>query len=701
VTFIIAIASSVFAAVIGLMGAWNKQRTIILWSFVAGMLVLSIEAFLSGLGSAAISLDRKIYWQSWSVVAMSLLPGLWLFFTLNYARGNFQESLKKWGVLLLLILLAAPACALFARNQLFVVTFEKVHYATYGLSRWGLILYLFFLSGIVVVLMNLEQTYRAAVGTMRWRIKYVILGLGLLFVVRVYTSSQSILFHAIKPSLELINSAGLLLACLLILRSLFRAGYFEVTVYPSQAVLHHSLTFLLVGLYLLLVGVLAKMVTLFGNAADFPLKSFFVLLAIVVLTLVLFSDRMRLETRRFISRNFQRPIYNYRTVWRSFAETTASCLEQNELGREVVKLLSNIFQTLSVTIWVSDPSDEKLRLAASSSLLKSGENVAKKFDAADMAEIIHGVKNQTEPVDIDASKEKWAQALRKIHPVEFHNGGHRLCVPLVAGGNLQGLIIIGDRVGGIAFSAQDIDLLKCAGDQAAASLLNIRLSKKLVEAKELEAFQTMSAFFVHDLKNTASTLSLMLQNFAVHYNDPAFKEDALRGISKSVHHIDDLIKRLTLFREKAVSGTKEFDLNELVNNVLADLKLSADLKIQKNLQPLPKQPFDPEQIGKVVTNLLLNAKEASSGNSEIRIETSRQNGWTVLSIHDQGCGMTPDFAENSLFRPFQTTKKSGIGIGMFQSKMIVEAHRGKIEFETQLGKGTTFRILLPLTQESK
>jgi len=84
---------------------------------------------------------------------------------------------------------------------------------------------------------------------------------------------------------------------------------------------------------------------------------------------------------------------------------------------------------------------------------------------------------------------------------------------------------------------------------------------------------------------------------------------------------------------------------------------------------------------KVVINLVLNAKEAVSPKGRISIETGQNNGWAVLSIKDTGCGMSADFLKRSLFRPFQTTKKNGFGIGMFQSKMIVEAHKGRIEVE--------------------
>ena len=67
-----------------------------------------------------------------------------------------------------------------------------------------------------------------------------------------------------------------------------------------------------------------------------------------------------------------------------------------------------------------------------------------------------------------------------------------------------------------------------------------------------------------------------------------------------------------------------------------------------------------------------------------------------LFVADNGCGMDGEFLSRSLFRPFQSTKKNGFGIGMFQSRMIVEAHGGRIDVQSQVGKGTTFRVLLPL-----
>jgi putative PEP-CTERM system histidine kinase len=273
-------------------------------------------------------------------------------------------------------------------------------------------------------------------------------------------------------------------------------------------------------------------------------------------------------------------------------------------------------------------------------------------------------------------------------------------VPLISGGEVLGLMTLGDRVSGIPFSLQDFDLLRCIGVQLGASLLNLQLSKKLLQAKELEAFQTMSAFFVHDLKNTASTLNLMLQNLPVHFEDPAFRQDALRGISKTVDHINHLISRLSLLRHELRIQPVISDLNAVVSQALASWQRTANVDVVTDLRPLPKASLDPEQMRKVITNLVLNACEAVDEHGRVRIGTSQNNGWIILTVQDNGCGMSTEFLDRSLFRPFQSTKKHGLGIGMFQSKMIVDAHSGRIEVESELGKGTAFRVLLPLATQS-
>jgi putative PEP-CTERM system histidine kinase len=694
--FLLACSSAILAGITALLVAFSSQRSLPHWFFVAGMSLLALESLCNGFAADAVLPDEFHRWKTLVLIIRAFLPAAWLCFSLTYARGNAPGYLTRNRLVLGAALLVPVGLAIGFRRWLIADVGQSESGGwILQLGGAGVLLNILFLIGAVLVLMHLERTFRASVGTMRWRIKFMILGLGVLFVVRIYTSSQALLFRATDLSLQGVNAAALLIACLLIGRSLLRTGHFEVKVYPSQAVLHSSFTVLVAGIYLLIVGLLAKLISEFGGDVGFPLKAFLILVALVLLTIVLLSDRVRLYTSRWVSRHFQRPVYDYRSVWRTVTEGTARCVEQTQLCSAIVRLVSEVFQSLSVTVWLVDERREQLVFGASTALSEArADKLA--LDPADAAEVMAALARHPEPIDMETSKEPWAAALRRSHPDEFRKGGNRVCVPMIAAGELLGVLNVGDRVSGAPLSLQDFDLLKSVSDQAAASLLNIRLSQQLSQARQLEAFQAMSAFFVHDLKNTASTLSLMLQNLPVHYQDPDFREDALRGISLSVTHINDLINRLNMLRHELTIQPVECDLNELVSENLKGQEQLPGVELVKELRPIPKVHVDPDQIQKVLTNLLLNARDALSGGGQIRVETNQQNAWVVLTVTDNGCGISPEFIRDSLFRPFQTTKKRGIGIGMFHCKMIVEAHRGRIEVESTPHQGTTFRVLLPL-----
>ncbi len=206
----LAYVSAACAGVVMLIAAFRGWRSIAVWFFGAGMALLAAESVLLGLTADAALRDEATRWQTWRLDAMSFLPCVWLLFSLTYARGNAREFLRRWrytlGASLALPVLLAFVCP---KRLLFIpldLNEENLQW-TFQLEPAGVALEMLVLIGAVVALMNLERTFRAAVGTMRWRIKYMVLGLGVLFGVRIYTCSQTLLLRSLDSSRGLVGIA--------------------------------------------------------------------------------------------------------------------------------------------------------------------------------------------------------------------------------------------------------------------------------------------------------------------------------------------------------------------------------------------------------------------------------------------------------------------------------------------------------------
>ena len=187
----------------------------------------------------------------------------------------------------------------------------------------------------------------------------------------------------------------------------------------------------------------------------------------------------------------------------------------------------------------------------------------------------------------------------------------------------------------------------------------------------------------------------MLKNLPAHFDDPQFREDTLRGVGNTARRIDETIARLSALRQRPEFRPVDVDLVQLVADATDGLDEPRAVELTRELLPVPGILADREQVRSVVTNLLLNARDAVGQGGCINVRTDSADGFVVLTVADNGCGMTPAFLKDSLFRPFQTTKSKGLGIGMFQARMVVEAHGGNIQVNSEAGRGTTVRVSFP------
>lgn len=699
---IFSFVSAGIAALFVFVAPFSKGRSLPMWTFAIGMLALATEQLLTGLAlqqSNPLEIAGLIRWR---FLATALLPGLWLLFSATYSRGNLRQNLSKrlpiviaaFALPVLLVLLAPNALA-------HLIQHPKIPFQWIVALDWaGFFLHVIILLSMIGALVGLERTYRASVGTLRWKIKFMLYGMGTLFAARFFTSSQIILAQQIDPSLETINAVALLVCCLLVGRSVFRKGSFEIDLYPSHSIISGSLVITLAGGYLIVVGVISKVLQHFGGDQAFAIQIFLILIALVGLGLLVQSDRFRQLVRRFVSRNFQRPLYDYRTLWLKLTATTAQSVRRKDICESTTKLLANLFDTKLTSIWLLDTNETTFSKVSTTDQIGASEKQSGPNSLA-TGEITQKLTDFPEPQSIEDLEEDWAKSILSCNPSSFDDGGNRILVPLTGQGSPVGFMVLGDRTNTLKFTQQEFDTLRCIGDHIAANLLSAALTRKLEESKEIEAFQTMATFFVHDLKNAVSTLNLMLKNMPLHWDNPEFREDALRGIGSTSQRITDLITRLSQVRHELEIASLPTDLKTLVQGSIAEWQKPDFIQFSSEVETGITIAADSKKLKSVLLNLIINASEAmpAEGNISLRCQASGDNAEIIVS--DTGSGMSQEFIRNSLFRPFKTTKKSGLGIGMFQSKMIVEAHGGSISATSQEGKGSVFTVRIPLLKEDK
>lgn len=659
------------------------------------MLALSAEQLLTYFATAASNnstVERLMYWR---FVASAFLPGVWLLFAATYSRGNLITRLKRRFLFILPCFVLPLFIVISEPNAL--GQFTRSPNAPYNwiivLDLGGFLINAIFLLAMIGALLALERTFRASTGTMRWKIKFTLYGLTTLFAARFFTSSQTILAQESTPYLEAINAVALFGCCLLTGRSILRSGSFEIDLYPSKSIISGSVVLSIAGLYLVLVGILSNTIGQLGGEQAFAIQAFLMLVALVGLGLFIQADRTRQLLRQFVSRHFQRPLYDFRTLWLKVSELSSQSVHEVDICESTTKLITNLFDTKLTSIWLLDATNKCFRLVASSvhDTRQAGER-----NVITEADLPRRLIENPDPQSIENGQEEWKLSILKNNPSLFPDGGHRILVPLTGQGNAVGFIVLGDRTNTLKFIQQEFDTLSCISGHISATLLSAALTRKREESKEIEAFQTMATFFVHDLKNAVSTLNLMLKNMPLHWDNPEFREDALRGIGSTSQRITDLITRLSKVRHELDISPRQLCAKDLVEEVIQGCKIPDHVELKFGNLETSQISADHHKLSSVVLNLVINASEAIHKTGTIEVTVENDQTHALISVADTGAGMSQEFVQNSLFRPFRTTKKGGLGIGIFQSKLLVEAHGGTLNVQSEEGKGSIFTIRIPL-----
>ena len=548
------------------------------------------------------------------------------------------------------------------------------------LTREGYFFYLGVMLYFILSLINLEATFVSTRGSERWRLKYIFMGLLCIVAMEIFYTSQALLYRTLNLNLLTARSVVFIMGALLIGYSKLYRGN-NVAIAVSRFVLYRSIGLLSVGLYLLVLGIAGEGLKYTGINYSETLLLIFGFLFGIALFAVLFSEQVRRRIKVFINKHFYTHKHDYRTQWLGFTERLSHCRDTSEIEEAITETFKETFGLKGAMLFTIDRGSGLYR-SRNPSVPALPEDTG----------LIRYFKERKRVFNADTDEYQPDEAEREF----IDKTGAFLIIPLQKNGDVVGFVLCGEQLIREELTFEDYDLMKTLAKQATLAVLNQHLSEEVAETRQLAAVAKVSSFVIHDLKNMASTLSLMLDNAAEFIDDPEFQQDMLDTLKSTVEKMRSLMNRLKDFPEKQRLSTQQADLALLTEEALRGIKnINGGVKIIKTLNTAPAT-VDPEEFKKVVLNLVLNAFEATEGSGgEIRIETGTGDGAAFLKVSDTGKGMSEEFLKGHLFKPFSTTKKKGLGIGLYQCKQIIEAHRGTIKVKSALNRGTEFIVSLP------
>lgn len=668
-------------------------------SFAAGMALLASSSLCNFLGLTHDDPSRRMFFVSIS----NLLEGgalvAWLVFSLSYARLNYQIFLKRWkwglfavGVALLGVWAAGALTGSFVQ----VPQGSSAQWGTMPFGWSGRLYQWIMLTGSVAVLFNLETTYRNAFWVMRWKIKYVLLGSAGIWIYHVYHLSRNIMFSADDIG-ALTGKALVMLLCTLVLMvALVLQRQLDAKIFVSRYVVYQSITLILTGVYLLFVISAGRTAGSLGGNVGKVTTILLIFTALLLFLSFVLSENFRRRTKVLISKHFYKYKYDYRVIWLELTERLSSKFSEKAIAEELAWIISNALSVERIIVWVFDEMTGRYRPVYSTPeeaaiQLESSSPLVKALGTSDYVINVSTINTDKATREVSEEEGEWLRALQLSS-----------IVPVRAGETLVGFFGLGESMVSSEYNYEDYDLLKTVAKQAANSLFTIQLTRDLMKGKELETFHKMSSFLLHDLKNSVSMLKLVAANAAENMSNPQFQRDAMTAVQASVEKMNRLIEKISSFPRGLELHPKEIFLDQLVKQAADQIAgtVNSGLRFQVNTDGPLTVMGDTENLHKVLINLVLNAVDAMDGKGVLKVGTYKREDRAVVTVRDEGCGMTDEFIENSLFRPFQSTKKRGIGIGLYQCKFIVEAHKGWIEVESRPGAGTEFRVVLPLIHSS-
>ena len=555
-------------------------------------------------------------------------------------------------------------------------------------------LYAGFLLISVVGLVLVEQIMRNAHVESRRAVKYLCIGLGVIFAYDFYLYSNALLFQGLDVSAWEARGFVNAMAVPVLAIAIARDPRLSLDIFVSRSMVFHTTALLGTGLYLLAMGMGGYYIRTYGGEWGAVVQAIFLFGAGLVLMVLFFSGRMRASMRVFINKHFFHYKYDYRDEWLRFIQTLSSGQPDDRLRERAIHSIAEIIDSPGGVLWMRQmncfvPIASWQMPVSSRDVVESDHPLIQFMTAREWLIDIDECERDPELYN-NLELPGWLQKMPNAW----------LVVPLIVHDRMLGFIVLAHSPAQNHFNWEDSDLVKTAGRQVAVHLAQLESSQALAEAKQFEARHQLTSYVMHDLKNLIAQLSLVVTNAGKHRHNPRFMDDVITTVDNSVQKMNRLLEHL----RSDSSQSQETESIELCETLSEVVQMMSSGKPVPTLDCQAQDIWilaDRDRFGAIIGHLLRNAQDATADDGRVIVRLFKRTVHATIEVQDTGCGMDPDFIKQRLFRPFDSTKgKSGMGIGVYETRDYIHRLGGDLEVISRVGEGTTFRIRLTISDKN-
>lgn len=536
-----------------------------------------------------------------------------------------------------------------------------------------------------------EQLYRNTENNQL--IKMLCVFIASIFIYDIYLFSHSVIFNSIDADLwsarSSINAAAGLFMTLGSVAIANRSSH-SARLTLSRPAVFHTTSLTIAGSFLALMAIGGYYIKIYGGSWGAAIQVLVLFIALFVITCVFVSETARSRLNVWINKHFFHHKYDYRAEWLKLINYLSQPSGQESFHERAIKAVADIFKSPSGALWLV----EGQRYTPVGVYNLQLPNIS--VDEPVETRFCKALKDDEWVFSPRSPDQDRLSTLNELLPQWIYQIDNLwLVLPLLTESGLLGFMILTAPEIDDSLTWEDLDLIKTVGRQVASYLDRHEAAEMLAESRQFEAFNKLTAFIMHDLKNLIAQQALVVENAAKHRENPAFFEDAIRTIDNSVARMSNLLRKL-----------QHTESNELRSLELHRVLMEA-VKKCKEQKPVPSLRLqntdlrvnaDQDRLIMTLTHIIKNAQEATSSNGYVDITLRRDSNNAMIIVEDNGVGMDQEFIKNQLFRPFVTTKSGkGMGIGAYQTREFIESLGGKVRVESALNEGTTFTVFLPIS----